>query len=169
MQRVHADLAIDCGVEKDNAFVLENGEVFVINEEGAHIAGHVQAGDVYIDGTQIGDISSQIIKERKMLAEDGLFALVITIDLAKKTIPLEPQVVSRGFIYMKDSEALTKSFVNQAKAFLANELAHSKQINLNQLKQGLTEYLSHLIYEETDRKPMVIPIFMAINNNNIAG
>ncbi len=165
MQRVHADLAIDCGVEKDNAFVLENGEVFVINEEGAHIAGHVEAGDVYIDGTQIGDISSQIIKERKTLAEDGLFALVITIDMNKKIIPLEPQVVSRGFIYMKDSEALTKSFVSQAKKYLTTELARIKQLNLNQLKQGLTEYLSHLIYEETDRKPMVIPIFMPINTS----
>lgn len=164
MQRVHADLAIECGVKKENAFILENGDVFCINERGARMAGRVHSGDVYIDGTLIGDISSSIIKERKVLSEDGLFSLIITIDTENKTIPIEPQVVSRGFIYMKDSEALTKHFVASAKNYLLTELAKVKMVNLNNLKYGLTDYLSKLIYDETDRKPMVLPIFMSINN-----
>ena len=164
MQRVHADLAIECGVKKENAFILENGDVFCINERGARMAGRVHSGDVYIDGTLIGDISSSIIKERKVLSEDGLFSLIITIDTENKTIPIEPQVVSRGFIYMKDSEALTKHFVASAKNYLLTELAKVKLVNLNNLKYGLTDYLSKLIYDETDRKPMVLPIFMSINN-----
>ena len=99
-------------------FILSNGDVVAINEHSARYAGHVTAGEVYIDGTGIGDISSQIIKERKFLSEDGMFSLIITIDTKNKTIPIEPQVVSRGFIYMKDSEELTKFFVEQAKGYL---------------------------------------------------
>ncbi len=162
MQRVHADLAIETGVEPENTFVLENGEVVAINERGARVAGRVHAGEVYIDSIGIGDISSSIIRERKMLSDDGLFALIITIDTKAKTIPIEPQVVSRGFIYMKDSEELTKSFVEATKAYLLSQMQDAKAINLLTLKYGLTEELNNIIYKKTDRKPMVIPIFMDI-------
>lgn len=162
MQRVHADLAIETGVKKENTFIVENGDVVAINEHSARIAGHVTAGDVYIDGSGIGDISSSVIKERKALSEDGMFALVITIDSKNKTLPIEPQVVSRGFIYMKDSEELTKFFVEAAKSYLNSEMAKLKVLNLNILRHNLTEQLSRIIYMKTDRKPIVIPIFMDI-------
>ncbi len=162
MQRVHGDLAVQTGVDPKNVFVLENGDVLAINERSARIAGHVPASEVYVDGSGIGDISGNIIKERKMLADDGMFSLIITIDSKKKTIPIDPQVVSRGFIFMKDSEELTKFFVDKAKEYLVNELNASKQANLLQLKKGLTEELSDIIYKKTDRKPMVIPVFMDI-------
>ncbi len=162
MQRVHADLAIETGVKKENTFIIENGDVIAINDHSARFAGHVTAGDVYIDGSGIGDISSSIIKERKALSEDGMFSLIITIDSKNKTLPIEPQVVSRGFIYMKDSEELTKYFVDAAKTYLNNEMAKVKLLNLNILRHSLTEQLSRLIYMKTDRKPIVIPIFMDI-------
>lgn len=162
MQRVHADLAIETGVKRENTFIIENGDVVAINDHSARLAGHVTAGDVYIDGSGIGDISSAIIKERKSLSEDGMFSLVITIDSKNKTLPIEPQVVSRGFIYMKDSEELTKFFVDSAKTYLKNEMSKVKLLNLNMLKHGLTEQLSRIIYMKTDRKPIVIPIFMDI-------
>lgn len=164
MQRIHADLAIECGVKKENTFVLENGDVVAINEHSARFAGHVTAGDIYIDGTGVGDISSAIIKERKSLSEDGMFALVITIDTKNKTLPIEPQVISRGFIYMKDSEELTKGFIEEAKALLHAEMDKVNVINLNMLKHTLSESLGRSIYLKTDRKPIVIPIFMDIAN-----
>ena len=163
MQRVHADLAIECGVAKENTVILENGDVFCLNEHGGRMAGHVHSGDVFIDGSQIGDISPSIIKERRVLSDDGLFSLVITIDTVNKILPLEPQVVSRGFIYMKDSEELTRYFVNCTKEFIQSELKKPYPVNLNQLKYQLTDYLSKVIYDETDTKPMVIPIFMNVN------
>lgn len=160
MQRVHADLAIECGVEPNNTFILENGDVLAINDHSARNAGHLPAGEVYIDGEGIGDISSAIIKERKSLSQDGMFSLIITIDTKKKTIPIEPQVVSRGFIYMKDSEELTKGFVEEAKKYLLDEMEKVKEVNLLILKQGLTERLSQSILQKTDRKPIVLPVFM---------
>lgn len=162
MQRVHADLAIECGVKKENTFIIENGDVVAINDHSARMAGHIHAGEVYIDGTGVGDISTSILKERKALSEDGMFSLIITIDSKNKTIPIEPQVVSRGFIYMKDSEELTKFFVEAAKEFLNKEFEKSKVLNLNNIKYSLTDYLSKVIYSRTDRKPIVIPVFMDI-------
>lgn len=162
MQRVHGNTAIDCGIKPENVFVLENGDVVAFSENGARLAGHIPSGEVYIDGTGIGDISSSIIKERKYLSEDGMFSLVITLDATNKTIPFDPQVVSRGFIYMKDSEALTKSIVEEAKNYLLNEMKKMKALNYNTLKYGLTDFLNHLIYSKTDRKPIIIPIFMPV-------
>ncbi len=163
MQRVHADLAIETGVLPENTFILENGDMVAINDHSARMAGHLTSGDVYIDSSGLGDISSHTIRERKALSEDGMFALVITIDTKNKTLPIEPQVVSRGFIYMKDSEELTKYFVEETKTFINNQMANLKLINLNMLKQSLSDELSKIIYQKTDRKPIVIPIFMDIN------
>ena len=169
MQRVHGNTAIEWGGKRETGFVLENGDVVAFSEKGARLAGHVPSGEVYIDGTGIGDISSSIIKERKYLSEDGMFSLVITIDPENKTIPLEPQVVSRGFIYMKDSEQLTKSIVDEAKKFLENEMRKMKVLNYNTLKYNLTDFLNHLIYAKTDRKPIVIPVFMPIDYKKTLG
>ncbi len=162
MQRVHGNTAIECGVKPENVFILENGDVVAFNENGARLAGHVPSGEIYIDGTGIGDISSNIIRERKYLSEDGMFALVVTVDVTNKEIPIEPQVVSRGFIYMKDSEELTKSIVADAKKFLESEIKKMKIINFNTLKYNLTEFLNQLITSKTDRKPIIIPVFMPI-------
>ena len=163
MQRVHADLAIETGVKPENTFVCENGDVLAINEHGARIAGHITAGDVYIDGTGIGDISTNIIGERKLLSDFGMFSIIVTIDTKNKQIPIEPQIVSRGFIYMKDSEMLTKEFIMVAKKYLMDEMEKVKQVNLLSLKRGLSEELSKVILEKTDRRPMIIPVFMDVN------
>ncbi len=164
MQRVHKDLAIETGVNPDNIFILENGDVVAFNEQQqGRIAGHIpSAGDVYIDGTSIGDVSGTIIRERKALSDDGMFSLVLTIDPKAKQLLLEPQVVSRGFIYMKDSEELTKYFVEIAKEFVKEEMANTKVLNIEALKKSLAEKLEAVIYQKTDRKPIVIPIFMEI-------
>ncbi len=166
MQKVHANLAIECGCLPENTFILENGDVLALTDKTARISGHVPSGDVYIDGNRIGDIGGSIIRERKTLSEDGLFSIVFTINKENSTIAVDPQVVSRGFIYMKDSEALTKSFVSKAKSFLETELTKNNTIKTddeyNTIKQNLTEYLNKVVFESTDRKPIILPVFMMI-------
>ena len=162
MQRVHADLAVECGCKPENTFILENGDVLSFDHEGARVNGRVQSGVIYIDGNGIGDISSTIIKERKELSEEGLFSIIIPIDIEKKTLPIEPQVVSRGFIYMKDSEELTKFFIDNCKGYILSEFKNNKNVSLNSLKLGIIENISELIYQKTDRKPTVIPMFMEV-------
>lgn len=161
MQKVHTELAVECGCSPENTFVLENGDVLALTENSCRISGHVPSGDVYIDGTRIGDIDNTIIRERKMLSDDGLFSIIFTISKSREII-VEPQVVSRGFIYMKDSEELTKYFIEKAKAFLVDELKKENP-NMNNIKASLTDYLSRVITEKTDRKPIVLPVFMMVN------
>ena len=164
MLKTHAKIASEIGCPIENTFVMGNGDVLKINRKGAIVEGKVKAGEVYIEGTRIGDFSSEVIRERKLLSNEGLFTIIFTIDVKNKTIPVEPQVVSRGFIYMKDSGELTKRLVNEAKNFLLNELKGMKMINFLLLQKSVTEYMTKFIVEETDRKPMVIPVFMQLND-----
>ena len=163
MLKTHAKIASEIGCPIENTFVMGNGDILRINRNNAVVEGKVKSGEVYIEGTRIGDFSSEIIRERKALSNDGLFAIIFTVNTKNKTIPVEPQVVSRGFIYMKDSGDLTKRLTNEAKNFLLNELKNMKMINFNLLQRSVTEYMTKVIVEETDRKPMVIPIFMQLN------
>ena len=163
MLKTHAKISSEIGCPIENTFVMSNGDILRINRNSAVVEGKVKSGEVYIEGTRIGDFSSEVIRERKILSNDGLFAIIFTINMKNKTIPVEPQVVSRGFIYMKDSGDLTKRLTNEAKNFLLNELKNMKMINFNLLQKSVTEYMTKVIVEETDRKPMVIPIFMQLN------
>lgn len=168
MQKVHTMLAIECGCKPENTFILGNGDVLTINERSAKISGSVPAGDVYIDGDTIGDIDTSIIKERKVLSEDGLFSVVLTIDVKKRKVILDPQVVSRGFIYMKDNEELTKEFAKKAKDYVNNQFETHSSVNLLTLKHNLIEYLSNIIKEATDRNPIIIPVFMTIQSKGFS-
>lgn len=168
MQKVHAMLSIECGCKPENTFILENGDVLALSKYGARISGHVQAGDVYIDGDTIGDIDTSIVKERKTLSEDGLFSVVLTIDVKKRRVILDPQIVSRGFIYMKDNEALTHDFAKKAKDYVNKQFETHDSVNLLSLKNGLIDYLSKIIRDATDRNPIIIPIFMQIQSKGVS-
>ena len=162
MLKTHAKLACECGCKPENTFIMNNGEILNITKTKASINGKVRSGDVYIEGSRIGDVSSNIIYERKLLSNDGLFTIIFTINPETKTIPVEPQVVSRGFIYMKESEELTRRLILEAKNYLIEELERCKTVNINYLKNAITEYMTKFIVDETDRKPIVIPVFMLV-------
>ena len=162
MLKTHAQLASEIGCPIENTFVMKNGDVLSINRNEAHLDGEVKSGDVYIDGSRIGDFSSSVIYERKLLSNDGLFTIIFTLQVETKTLIGEPQVVSRGFIYMKDSEDLTRRLIEEAKQFVSKELKRMKTVNINLLKNNVSEYMTKIIMEETDRKPMIIPVFMQV-------
>ena len=163
MLKMHAKIASEIGCPIENTFIMSNGDVLRINKKVAVVDGRVKAGEVYIEGNRIGDFSNEIIRERKLLSNEGVFTIIFTIDMKNKSIPVEPQIVSRGFIYMKDSADLTKKLANEAKMFLIQEMNSMKMINFNLLTKSVIDYMSKVIAEETDRKPMVIPVFMQLN------
>ena len=160
MQKVATDLAVETGVKRENTFILENGDVLSITADGAKIKGKVPSGITYIDGTGIGDISGAVIKERKILSDTGMFSIIFTVDSKTKTLVIEPQVVSRGFIYMKGNEELTRDFIQFAKNYVTNELQRQKIVNFISIRNGLSLELGRYIEEKTQRDPMIIPIFM---------
>lgn len=156
----HANVAIECGCNKDNCFIMDNGDVLSINKKGASISTSVQAGAIYIDSSNIGTIGGGIIKERKILSEEGLLSLVITIKSEDNTIIGDPVLVSRGFIYIKGSEELTKEIVTKTKEIVNIELSKSKSLNVNMIKNSLQEKLTRLVLELTQRKPMIVPLIL---------
>lgn len=162
MQKVHTQLAIECGVKPENNIILECGDVLCFKKDSYRVAYQkVQAGEVYIDGTRIGDIDNSLIQERCTLSEDGLFSIIFTLNEKNLSLLVEPQVVSRGFIYMKDSEALTKSFIEFVKNDLIQRIKKGAKIT-PQLKNDIAIDLQNFIKSKTDRKPIVVPIFMLV-------
>jgi len=163
MQRHHRDLAIQCGVKKENVLILDNGDVAAITNQSMRLAGTIPSGEVYIDGTGIGDIGSQVIKERKLLSEEGLFSVIISYDKEKQKLLSSPTIISRGFIYMKGNEAITSNLSNEVEKLLKTEL-NKKMINEQSIKNQIIDHLNQMIYELTLRRPLIIPILVDISS-----
>jgi ribonuclease J len=165
MQRHHQDLAIQCGVEKKNILILDNGDVAAITKNDIKHVGSVQSGEIYIDGTGIGDIGSQVIKERKVLSEEGLFSIIITYNSQEKKLLNPPTIISRGFIYMKGNETITSNLSNEVETIVKLEL-NKKMINPQTIKQVVIDHLSQAIHKLTLRKPLIIPILVDLNQQS---
>ena len=114
---------------------------------------------MYIDGTGIGDIGSQVIKERKVLSEEGLFSIIISYDGKTRKLLNHPTIISRGFIYMKGNEAITSSLSNEVESLIHQEL-NKKMINPQTMRQVVIDHLSQIIHKLTLRKPLIIPILV---------
>lgn len=159
MLKHHKQLAIDTGVDPDNILIMDNGDVAAVSHEGIRHAGEVTAGEVYIDGTGIGDIGSYVLKERKLLSEEGLFSVILSLDSEKRKLINQPTVISRGFIYMRGNEELTKKLTNDTKLIVEKELAKKFYNELN-IKQAVIDQLGRKIYKLTQRKPLIIPVIV---------
>lgn len=165
MLKIHAEIGIQCGVKPQNTFVLENGQVLAISHRRARIAGSVPSDDIYVDGSGIGDIGNVVIRDRKILANDGLLAVVVNVDLKNKAVLQKPKVVSRGFIYMKDSQELIREIQDSVEAYL-NDLMQQPRKSIVQMKNELTDYLTSLVYDNTQRRPMIIPVIMNVKRSS---
>jgi ribonuclease J len=155
MLKHHRDLAIDVGVDPDNILVMDNGDVAAISKDNIRAAGKVHSGEIYIDGTGIGDIGSIVLRERKTLSEEGLFTVILSINSDERRLINDPTVISRGFIYMKGNEEITSTLSNLVKTIAKQEL-EMKLFNELNLKKNVTEHLSQKIYEMTMRRPLII-------------
>lgn len=147
------------GIPSENIFISEVGKVLELDKKGARFGGSEVAGNILIDGSGIGDIGSVVLRDRKHLSEDGLVVVVVTLDMNGKMILSGPDIVSRGFVYVKESEEL----MNRARSLAEETLlaAMSKRISdRTQLKTMVKDTLAKFIYKETKRKPMILPIIM---------
>ena len=157
MLKRHADLAVATGVKKENCFILDNGDVLTINEKGAHISSKVQSGDIYIDSNNF-DIDNQIIRERKILSDDGMVSIIFSSKNNK--LNKLPNVISRGFIYVKGSTKLMEEIQKKSYDLYETYYKTAKKFNHTHLANYLTNELTDFIYEKTEKKPMIVPIFM---------
>ena len=157
----HKGLAISMGVPEENIFIGSVGSAIEIQEDKLRQLGDVPAGDVMVDGLGVGDVGSVVLRDRKHLAEDGLIVAVCTIDSANGSVVAGPDVVSRGFVYVKESEEL----LDEARKVVYNTLEKCARQNVRDwvsIKQNVKEELSRFLYRKTLRNPMVLPIIMEV-------
>lgn len=157
----HAKLANEIGVPKENIFVAEIGDVIELTGKSGKIAGKVTSGRVLVDGLGVGDVGNIVLRDRKQLSKDGIIITVVTIDKASKTIASGPDVVSRGFVYVRESDDLMEESKEKIQQALLKAM-QSGNSDWSALKFAIRETLGRFLYEKTRRRPMILPIIMEV-------
>jgi ribonuclease J len=161
MQKMHAKIAVECGIPEENCFILDNGEVLGFSDTEAGVIGKVPSGSVYIDGKGIGDIGNIVLRDRRILSEEGLVIVVVAINMKEYKMVAGPDIISRGFVYMRESSDL----INEAQSMIEKHiqlLLNQKTNQWSEIKNEITDTLAPFLYEKTKRKPMILPIIMEI-------
>ena len=161
MLKIHTRLAQNCDVPKENCYILENGDVLALTHDSARIAGHFNADDVYIDGSGIGDIGNVVLRDRRILSEEGLVVVVATIDMKNREVLSGPDLLSRGFIYMRESGELINKGRKQVFRSIKRTLKNEK-ISETMLKDAIVSDLQSFLFEQTERHPLVIPMLVTV-------
>lgn len=159
MQKVHAGLAEDTGIPRDNIFIMENGDVLALTKDSARRAGHFNAQDIYVDGNGIGDIGTAVLRDRRDLSEDGVVLAVATVDFKTKMILAGPDILSRGFVYMRESGDL----IRQGQRILFNAIRialKNKEASIQSINGAIVNALRPFLYEQTEREPIIIPMIL---------
>ena len=155
----HAQTAVKLGMSPQNIFIMNNGRVMEIDENNAKLTGTVTSGKVLVDGLGIGDVGSVVLRDRQHLSQDGLIIIVLTMDSHTGEIVAGPDVISRGFVYVKESENL----MDNVKKLVKDELFKCEEQHITEwsvIKSNLKETLRDYIYQKTKRNPMILPIIM---------
>lgn len=153
-KRYHIEKAIELGIPRKNCLNAENGEIIALTQDKMEIIGEVPHGTVLVDQTG-ALVSSIVIKDRLLLAEEGLVAVVLTIDKKTGQLLTSPDIISRGFIYMRDNEELMKEFRNELRRAVSQRF---KRVEMDRFKQEIKEHVTHFLFEQTQRSPIVIPV-----------
>ncbi len=164
MLKMHADLGILCGVNKENTFVLENGDVLALSKNELFRDGKVQAGEVYVDGSRIGDVGSAVIKDRILMSNNGILVIIANIDTKNKILLGSPAITTRGYILVNENADLIKEIQNKAGEIINNELK-KKIFNFNDMKSEMINGLMPILSDKTGRVPIILPIVMDIKSN----
>ncbi|MBR5140082.1 MAG: ribonuclease J [Clostridia bacterium] len=155
------EIAEFMGIPPQNIFISDIGRVLEIGRDGARLEGSVPAGNILIDGSGIGDIGSVVLRDRKHLAEDGLVVIVAALDMRGGYVASGPDIISRGFVYVKESEELMEGARAVAEKVIENRLS-KKNHDWAEIKNALREETAKYIYKETKRKPMILAVLMEV-------
>ena len=159
--RKHILIAEEVGLEKEKSFILENGDVLSLNRKSACISGKVQAGNILVDGIGIGDVGNIVLRDRKNLSKDGIINIIKKKKKESRSIVSGPDIVTRGFIYVRESEEL----VNQIKEISYDSIQSSIDKNIfkwSEIKNNIRNDVGSFIYSKTKRKPIIVPIIMEV-------
>ncbi|HLS08871.1 ribonuclease J1 [Lentibacillus sp.] len=161
MLKEHLKLGEACGINPANSFIMDNGDVLALGSDNAMIAGKIPSGSIYVDGNGIGDIGNIVLRDRRILSEEGLVMIVVSINMKEFKIASGPDIISRGFVYMRESEDL----INEAQKLVSKHLEKVMERRTSQwseIKNEITDTIAPFLFEKTKRRPMILPIIMEI-------
>ncbi len=161
MLKRHAELAVELGMPENNVFVMQTGEVLELDKNSAGVTNRIPTGNVLVDGLGVGDVGNIVLRDRKHLSEDGLMIVVVTISKEDGKVLAGPDIISRGFVYVRESEDL----MDGAKNVIKDVLVECEENNIKEwayLKNNIKENLKEYLYQKTKRNPMILPIIMEV-------
>jgi ribonuclease J len=161
MLKAHAKVAKACGIPEENIYIPEKGEVVEIKNGKLEPGGKVPAGNVFIDGIGVGDVGNIVLRDRKLLSQDGILIVVVTLKKAEKTIAAGPEIISRGFVYVRESEKLMEESAAKVREIVEKSILKDS-FDWTTLKQDMRDALNQYLFEKTKRRPMILPIIMEI-------
>lgn len=159
--KAQASIAADLGIPKENIFIISTGDVLCLGPDEAEIRGKVPTGAIMVDGLGVGDVGNVVLRDRQRLAKDGILIVVVTLDQYNKEVLAGPEIVSRGFVYVKESDELMNGAWEVAYETLEGCLSRG-QTDWNRIKTIIRDNLGDYIWKQTKRKPMILPIIQEI-------
>ena len=159
--KAQAKIAESLGISKDNIFILSSGDVLEVSEEQAKVAGRVPVGAILVDGLGVGDVGNVVLRDRQHLAEDGIMIVVMSLDRASGELVAGPDIVSRGFVYVKESDEL----IEEARRTVDDALQACLDKGITdwgKLKTTTKDVLGDYVWKKTKRRPMILPIIMEV-------
>ena len=159
--RAQAKIAEGLGIEKEDIFILSSGDVLELSEEKASVTGRVPVGSILVDGLGVGDVGNVVLRDRQHLAEDGILIVVMALDRAGGVLVSGPDIVSRGFVYVRESDELMEEARHLVDDAL-EELLDRGITDWGKLKAATKEVLSDYVWKKTKRRPMILPVIMEV-------
>jgi ribonuclease J len=161
----HIDLAVATGIPRANCVNVLNGEIVALTPDKMELAGEVPSGTILVDQTG-AIVSNVVVKDRVLLAEEGLIAVVLTVDKKSGNLMTSPDIISRGFIYMRENEEVMNGLRNELKRAVQQRF---KRVELDRFKAELKDHITHFLFEHTQRSPIVIPVVNIISGGGKSG
>ncbi|MBR3209425.1 MAG: ribonuclease J [Bacilli bacterium] len=163
MLKKHADIAVSCGVPRENTFVLSNGDVLEMKNGKIKKAGYVQADDSYVDGNRIGEVSNAVMKDRKIMSCDGIVVVIANMDMKEHKLLSSPSIITRGFVLVNDNLELLKKLESLAQDAIEDKIKTG--VSYSEVKLEISKVLSEYISLNTGRKPIILPVIMDIKKS----
>ena len=161
MLKTHTDLAVLCNIPRKNTFILNNGDILELSNDGVKKHGHIEADDIYVDGARIGDVGDIVIKDRILMSNNGILAIIANVDSKNRKLINTPLITTRGYILVNESGELIKEIEEYSKNII-NKKLNEKKVNFTDIKNELINELMPFLTNKTGRVPIILPIFMDI-------
>jgi len=158
MMNAYKHLALDMGAEERNVMLLEEGDILELDPVSAKIAGRIEVENIMVDGLGVGDVGNVVLRDRKLLSEEGLLIIIVNLDKSGR-LAADPDVVSRGFVYAKENEKIINDIADRVKSVLNEKQG---RIDWHYAKTKINDEIEKFVFNETQRRPMILPLVVEV-------